>query len=52
MIYEEQLTLSDLHDRLDRKEKEEKCEGLTIEGKKQAYLTYQLRQVSNEKPTV
>ena len=52
MIYEEQLTLSDLHDRLDQKGKGEECEGLTIEGKKQASLTCQLKRVSNEKPTV
>nr|DAF19136.1 MAG TPA: S-adenosylmethionine synthetase domain protein [Caudoviricetes sp.] len=52
MIYEEQLTLSDLHDRLDQKGKEEECEGLTIEGKKQVSLTYQPKRISNEKPTV
>ena len=51
MIYEEQLTLSDLHDQLDQKEKDEVCDELTIGDKKRASLTYQLKRVLSERLT-
>lgn len=51
MIYEEQLTLSDLHDQLDQKEKGEECEVSTTGDKKRASLTYQLKRVLSERLT-